>query len=146
MRKALLSLFIACMGLLPCYAAPGDGGAIKLPVQDLDRGKDHGPRPLVPPAEGVAPPDFDYQEYVYVMYDPEAACLSFITPKAFPVLIVLSNIDTGETLSYSFYISRDMTIPFMGGEGKWRIRLTGLAPGSHFGCTGCFYFDNGMIY
>ena len=144
MRKALLSLFIACMGLLPCYAAPGDGGAIKLPVQDLDRGHEHGDRPLIPPANGVLPPD---REYVYVMYDPDAACLSIITPQPFPVLIVLSNIDTGETQSYSIYIfNRDMTIPFMGGEGKWRIRLTGLAPGNHFGCTGFFYFDNGMIY
>ena len=145
MRKALVLFLIACMGLFPCHAAPGDGGELKLPVETGNIGGINGGiRPLMPKHPGLRVE----KEWVHVYYDPASASLDIITPSGTgPVLIALQNITTGENYGYSFNDSDDVhTIPFMGGEGIWRISLVSLAPRKFsIICEGYFYMDNGFI-
>ena len=173
MRKALLSLFIACMGLLPCHAAPGNGGVIKIPAQEMDRGDVHGDRPLAPSTTGIRPPEmYDTwgiwnniwgiwsffrddlnnvgdPEWVQISYDSATACLSIQTLKRTnAVIIALRNTTTGEDYSYYIdYLGKRQTISFMGGDGTWDIYIEALLPFDRclISC-GEFYIDNGMIY
>ncbi len=166
MRKALLSLLFACVGLLLCYAAPGNGGVIKVPAQEMDRGDVHGDRPLVPSATGMNPPEMydiwdiwsffrDYLNnvgdpgWVHISYDSATACLGIQTLKRTnAVIIALRNTTTGENYSYYVdYFGKRQIIPFMGGDGTWEIYIEALLPSDRclISC-GEFYMDNGMIY
>ena len=139
MRKALLSLLIACMGLFPCHAGPGDGGDVRFPTGSGNVGHNGGIRPRIPS---------DPDRCVYVSYDPDSASLEITTPEGTgPVFIAIQNLTTGENYGYPFHISdRFHTIPFMGGEGIWRISLASLVPHDcSIICIGLFNMDNGII-
>ena len=146
MRKVLLSFLILFMGFLPSLAEPADGNELHLPV----RGHSStdvlgGDRPHMPRHPGLGP---IVTEWVHVYYDPASASLDIVTPSGTgPVLIALQNITTGENYGYPFYNADSFhTIPFMGGEGIWRISLASLLPRDyHIICEGYFYIDNGFI-
>ena len=129
------------MGFLPCFAQGADVNELQLPVLGhsttdvFDGDRPNAPTPL-------------YMRNVRVKYDPSSASLNIATPPGTgSFLVLLQNITTGENYGYPFYVhNRVQAVPFMGGEGVWRISLASLIPRDYFIiCDGYFYIDNGII-
>ena len=148
MRKVLLSFIFACMGLFLGYAGgPGGPGGdvedIAFPLQDLERGDVTGIRPLLPPHSGKEMDE--YLKWVYVGYDSASSCLNVTPPQGIDHLfVILQSLTTGRCYTYCI---RDgiFTIPFMGGDGVWRISVSYSNLNHSFVGDMCFYIDSGII-
>jgi len=122
MRKVLLTILIECMGFVAAHATT----AISLDEKTISIQK----RTVV----GVTPDRPRYPMVIaayYFYYDSDLSALSIYTPAwHYPYFAVLENFTTGESNYYSYddLLEEEMSIPFTGGPGIWRLSLGSAVP------------------
>ena len=152
MRKVLLSFLIGCMGFIYGHAST---------AINLDGSPKQTPPPVFAPPQTGNPGDDDIDrphlrpglwvkfETTWLEYDSCTSTLFVHTPDGEgQILVGIYNLFTGEFCSYSYDASTHvLTIPFMEGEGTWRLCLYvthgPYGPGTLFRCH--FTIENGML-
>lgn len=152
MRKVLLSFLIGCMGFIYGHASTTinlDGEPkqtlppVFAPPQTGNPGDDDIDRPHLRPGLWVK------FETTWLEYDSCTSTLFVHTPDGEgQILVGLYNYFTGESYYYSYDASTHvLAIPFVGGEGLWRLCLSPF-PAPHnpsilYRCH--FTIENGML-